>query len=232
MEKPLLVSAPLIKPIQDDLKTATRRLTGLKNINQNPTRFSFQKVEYLDRSGEFWGVFLDCDTGEDVTIKSPYGGPGTILWVRENFYAGKGYDDMPPRSIPADIAKVGYMADGDKPDWAGKTRPAIHLPRWLSRIELINVETSLEPLAAITEEGAVAEGIQKHEGGYKTNYRQSDATSYLDGYSWSARDEFKKLWESINNPGSWDHNPWVWVVKFKRKTPDNETATPSHTSGN
>lgn len=31
-----------------------------------------------------------------------------------------------------------------------------------------------------------------------------------------ARDRYAVLWESINGPGSWDANPWVWCVSFKR----------------
>jgi len=92
-----------------------------------------------------------------------------------------------------------YKADGDEP--LERWRPSIHIPRWASRITLEVVSVRVERLQNISEDDALAEGITLVERG----------TSPVD--------QFNKLWESINGPGSWEANPWVWVVEFKRIEP-------------
>jgi len=34
-----------------------------------------------------------------------------------------------------------------------------------------------------------------------------------------ARRSFRSLWKFINGDESWNANPWVWVVEFKRVQP-------------
>lgn len=34
----------------------------------------------------------------------------------------------------------------------------------------------------------------------------------------SARDSYASLWERINGTGSWQRNPWVWAITFKKVT--------------
>ncbi|MEQ1663215.1 MAG: hypothetical protein ABL877_11025 [Thiobacillus sp.] len=77
------------------------------------------------------------------------------------------------------------------------------MPRWASRILLEIVGVRVERLQDISEADAIAEGV----GGDVT------VTPCF------AVERYRALWESINGPGSWDVNPWVWVVEFKRVTP-------------
>ena len=74
------------------------------------------------------------------------------------------------------------------------------MPQWASRISVEIEDIQVDRLSAISEEDAIAEGCQCS--GIPTAF--------------SNRDTYAKLWDSINGKGSWDANPWVWVVKFKR----------------
>jgi hypothetical protein len=209
MEKPFLVSAQLIKPIQRREKTETRRTAGLDKINHDPDRFTLVRMEYLDNVELFRAVFLDGHTGQEVKINSPYGGYETTLWVRENWYVGQGYDLTKPRDLPKPPQRIlqGFEADGDRPAWAGKLRPGIHMPRWMTRILLTNKDTHPERLHDITDDGAQSEGV-------------------------ASRIHFAELWKDINGGSeAWYSNPWVWVIKFTLQTQKDGTQT-THTPGN
>lgn len=80
-------------------------------------------------------------------------------------------------------------------------RPSIHMPRWASRITLEVTGIRVERLNDISDSDSLAEGIYPTSTGL---------------YLGSAIAEYRKLWEQINGAGSWDANPWVWVVEFRR----------------
>jgi hypothetical protein len=84
------------------------------------------------------------------------------------------------------------------------------MPRWASRILLEITDIRVERLQDITEEDACDEGIKQ----YENHAFGLDEPKECIGTS--AKLAFMRLWNHINGPASWDANPWVWVVKFKR----------------
>jgi hypothetical protein len=91
------------------------------------------------------------------------------------------------------------------------TRPAIHMPRAASRITLEVTGVRVERLQDISETDAIAEGIDKTAAGFWSTYGRSG----VDG-TYSPVSSYHCLWDSINGAESWDANPWVWVVEFRR----------------
>lgn len=116
--------------------------------------------------------------------------PGDRLWVREAF--------------ATDGVVVRYAATDDIHELR-KTKPSIHMPRWASRITLDVTEVRVQRLQDISEEDARAEGVRGNASG-----------------PWGCEgviEDFSDLWESIHGPGSWDANPWVAAITFKRIKP-------------
>jgi hypothetical protein len=145
-----------------------------------------------------------------LAARSPYGAPGDRLWVRETWAAGACADGLPPSTLHAptwlrDNEGLWYKANEPAdPHWKnvssrGRWRPSIHMPRWASRITLEIASVHAERLQEISEEDARAEGVAPRGSGTKA--------------CWSA---FYLLWCEINGHASWDANPWVWALTFKR----------------
>ena len=208
-ERPILFSAPMVRAILDGSKTMTRRV-----VKPQPKRTGDGVLMWdaSHRGMRFGSVGMDVPP--NLVAHCPYGAPGDRLWVRETF----GIDDEDGSVLY--FADPGTAQDAEHAraceDRYPRRRPSIHMPRWASRILLEIVSVRVERLQDISHEDALAEGIPP---GGLTQRRFGVPGMSLAHYFDSARDAFSVLWESINGPGSWAANPWVWVVEFRRVEP-------------
>ena len=133
--------------------------------------------------------------------------PGLRLWVKETWQESDSGPDL-------------YAADYDSKEHAGveRWRPSIYMKRASSRITLEVTGVRVEPLQAITEDAALAEGMQKSRGGMWCG-APHDAHGFPRQFN-TAVEAFHDLWDAINGKRApWDSNPWVWIVTFKRLPP-------------
>lgn len=199
-ERPILFNAPMVRAILAGTKTQTRRV-----VNRNASGRA-------ELAGRNWHL------GDPDAVKAcPYGRPGDRLWVRETWQGPLFNEDQleayqSNRSAFETPAYCRYAADGGGPpeffdaddNLQCRWRPSIHMPRWASRILLEIASNRVERLQDISDQDALAEGVSPDMG---LCWQSGDDTP---------RGMYGELWESINGPGSWDANPWVWVVEFKQ----------------
>jgi hypothetical protein len=216
-ERPILFSAPMVRALLDGSKTQTRRVAMHTVCGVRVPRFA-------------------TDGAPEVST-CPYGVPGDRLWVKETWqYADWTDDGQPYIRYAADnhvrfcegagegdslvdiwchlSSPDNYEIDGKAAD--RKWRPSIHMPRWASRLTLeitdVRVER-LQEMAAREERGegmdALAEGIECVPDELGPCYGIGGKMTNRTGYA-----AFARLWNSINGDGSWNANPWVWVVSF------------------
>jgi hypothetical protein len=218
-ERPISFIPEMIRAERAGIKTQTRRvckpaakLSEVVGI-EDPSEIGQRPLEV---PGSGW--FGDAE-GEGDPFFCPYGKPGDRLWVREHYRLAQAFDSLPPRDVPNRIGVDGppgqislhYEADGPPdPLLFGKFRPAMFMCRWMSRTLLEVVSIRVERLQDISEADAKAEGCSPAPWVCAPGYSQY-TREYREGYC--------LLWQSINGAGSWDLNPWVWVIEFKRIKP-------------
>jgi len=210
-EHPILFSAAMVQAIRDGKKTQTRRI-----VKPQPLAPVSGLCRFTARGREWLG--LECGDPRRISQHSPYGVPGSNLWVKETWCAAREYDHLAPSEIPLEgQSRLHYLADGPKPDWAGKTRVSIHMTRWASRITLGIADARVERLQDLTKEGALAEGVGRQFDEARSRWMYRDYLSAEDDFGWhSPLSSFHSLWGKINGADSWDANPYVWVVEFCR----------------
>ena len=122
--------------------------------------------------------------------------PGDHLWVRE---AWTPYEDWTNSQIP-------YLYAADYPEGLNVLwKPSIHMPREASRLTLGIVKVRVERVQDINEIDAIAEGVMVGKEG-------------IPNIPLTRRAAFRILWDSLNakREYSWESNPLVWCVEFKR----------------
>lgn len=201
-ERPILFSGAMVRAILDGSKTQTRRIVKhesliTKNADGTPKKaypkWHAGQCGVLDHGPVHWNI-------GGHAVKCPYGRPGDRLWVRETF-ALTG-DNASPIVHPIHGGAAWRATDHAK---GFKWKPSIHMPRWASRITLEIVSVRVERLQDISDIDAYQEGVLPARPHGKE-----------DQYLATPREGFAQLWQSINGPGSWDANPFVWVVEFRR----------------
>ncbi|HUS02936.1 MAG TPA: hypothetical protein VMY77_14460 [Chitinophagaceae bacterium] len=205
-EHPIIFSTPMVKAIIDGRKTQTRRIIKF------PSDFNHKNVY---KNYPFGVKYTSNIMGETVQRLFPKWKVGDILWVKETYNKISIPDGIGERKL----INV-YKADNSSNYLERiKWKPSIFMPRAAARIFLEVTDVRAEQLQSITEQDAIAEGVD-------FDYTMVDGRSYVNylithpsGKQFAcfktAIQSYCSLWEKIN-PGSWILDPWVWVIEFKK----------------
>lgn len=209
-DRPIIFSEPMVRALLDGRKSMTRRL-------------AWRPVTVGSAAVECPHGYDHCPTC-DAPKPSPWQKvkPGDRLWVKETATRGGGY--------------LQYVADNKTSShlWPAKKKQdpwrSIHMPRWASRLTLVVTATKIEPVQAISEEDAAAEGCECDTWDMALavrNYMKPDGWFCMwggdDCYTepgmyvpedriW--RTSFQSLWRSLHGPDAWDNNPEVVALTF------------------
>lgn len=221
-ERPILFTPGNVRAILDGSKSQTRRIVKPEPLCDVEW---FAQLYAAGPDNGLWfpknGNPKDCDEwvqADGDPVRCPYGAVGNRLYVREAH--------SPCGSSSAETGLYVVFRDGCQKYQSGelvqgldkyadgafdhiKWRPSIHMPKWAARLWLEIVEVRVERLQEISEEDAIAEGcdlplVARKDGGLAETRRRIKSIAY------------PALWESINGPGSWEQNPWVWAITFKK----------------
>ena len=185
--KPIIMGAESVRAILDERKTMTRRVVNKRAFE----RFRFSP------SGELLGSFNESHPEWEIypTVDDAPYHVGDRLWVRETWAEAHYWTNDVDSETP--IYRTGDFKTPIKPVvW----KSPMFMPKAMSRITLEITDVRVERLQDITPEDALKEGF--------CNY----------GTEVDTLDAFCEAWQKLNAKRgySWDSNPWVWVISFKK----------------
>lgn len=206
-ERPILFSGPMVRAILEGRKTQTRRVVKPSWIAAAQSAGESDGPETVNK---YW-----------VDI-CPYGAAGDMLWVKETWGLCSPHDPTywragSIRGIPESELREQFLVE-HRQNWithpdSAYWRPSIHMPRWASRITLEITGVRVERLQDMHESDAESEGVEIRNGWCLGAVHPIKSHQKIFATQIQA---FQSIWQSINGRGSWDANPWVWVIEFRR----------------
>jgi hypothetical protein len=248
-ERPILFSGPMVRAIREGRKTQTRRIIkpqpprGWKFNSFDTLWYWWTPDGTCDLNGphegrkcpygnpgdrlwvkETWAQVHPIQVSEGrFSLKGRAGIPGPppvdyrVIYRSDGEYQRIHFQRGEPKYPYRELCVEGCKREHIHPEerWNGWASSAL-MPRWASRITLEIVSVRVERLQDISEEDAIAEGCEM-DGDFP---RPQPDASGIGEVGWDTAVEwYSWLWESINGFGSWDLNPWVWVIEFKEAKP-------------
>jgi hypothetical protein len=210
-EHPILFSTAMVQALLAGRKTQTRRVV----------KFPLKVPMVMASIG-------DCDSPPMLYCCKWQA--GDMMYVRETWQ----HTDCMNLHRSDENAGYIYKASENGEAWESSDenwhwKPSIHLPKDGSRIWLQIESVKVERVQGISEDDAIAEGVQENlcdDPAKCPSVLKGDIccgkgeyfrypVDFDDEPCYSAQESFQTLWQSINGRESWDANPWVWVVSFK-----------------
>jgi len=215
--KGMLMTPDNHRAIRDGRKTVTRRLDGLKEINQEPGKWILVRRDQMVGIPMDTCIFHNKETYLPEHIKPRYR-LGEVVYIKE-VWRVEGHScklgeqnivrfQLDGVGVHHDAADMFCNQQGqwlpvvskavDDNIWQSPMFLPAHLAREFIQITEVRVERLQEiPLVDVKKEGIHEVSWSKYN---------------------SAIDAFKDLWDSLNAKGGygWDFNPWNWRYEFKR----------------
>lgn len=204
-DRPIIFSAPMVRALLAGRKTQTRRLAtsplrrcevgdrlwvretiAAEELSRppKPRKATARERQHLGRTSVIVCDELDGSDGVRYLADEAW------VMIENTLAAADAWFELFHYGCKDDERPSGHR---------GKSVPSIHMPRWASRLTLVVEAVRAEPLQAISEADAQAEGIDlKHQG-----------SRAVIGYS--------TLWGLLHDkPGQrWSDNPDVVALTFR-----------------
>lgn len=253
-ECPILFSPWSVQRILANGKSQTRRV-----INPQPIWDETPGVDSEGCfCGRYQTLVMGRNGEPEVDVEvdrhcCPHGAVGDRLYVKEPFSLGKAQDGRTPaeawehvketnqgltvlycaggwKSVaPFERQEMVYKDDEPMPEWAGRRRHGMFMPRWASLITLEITNIRVQRVQQISEEDAIAEG--REATGYTEkdieDIKISDASpdikelaKILGPGRFTAKGRYMTVWDEINGKTHpWSSDPYVWAISFRRLEP-------------